>query len=78
MERKTKYSARLTDLIEDRLTSYGYPKQMRPDKYQALAAVRKVLALRAGLTTLLGMTESQYLIMLDWLEVILPDATGTH
>lgn len=77
MERKTKYSARLTDLIEDRLTSYGYVVQ-GPAKYQAVTAVRKVLALRAGCRTLLGLSESGYLIMLGWLEVILPDATGTY
>lgn len=77
MERKTKYSARLTDLIEDRLTSYGYVDQ-GPAKYEAVTAVRKVLAIRAGLRTLLGIGEADYLIMLGWLEVILPDATGTY
>ena len=36
--------------VEDRLAEYGYSKGMSPQKYQAVVAVKKVIAIRTGIS----------------------------
>lgn len=35
--------------VEQRLTEYGYPEGMNPEKHQAATAIRKVIRIRYGI-----------------------------
>jgi hypothetical protein len=41
---------RYRDAVEKRLEEYGYPERMNPQKNQAATALRKVIAIRYGIT----------------------------
>ena len=41
---------RYRDAVEKRLEEYGYPAGMTPPKHQAATAVRKVIAIRYGIS----------------------------
>jgi hypothetical protein len=64
--------------VEERLTEYGYPEGMTPQKHQAATAVRKVINIRYGIITKAGgcMLANDADKALDALDVILPRTGG--
>lgn len=62
------------DAVEKRLVEYGYPEKMNPQKHQAATAVRKVIALRTGISCKPGggMNEGDANRAIAELELVLP------